>query len=155
MLYFFSGFLIALLFAGLLLLLAYFRFKKIREKQSRIKGYLDLIPDLTPDQREAVAKIRKTFLPRVEGIRKNLYMKRAELAELLFTEPADRSEISRVSQQILYHQTELETEVIAHILEEKELLSPIQKRKFYEIIVREFSSGGLGVHDVAGRKKMS
>jgi len=153
MLYFFSGFLIALLFAGLVLMLTYFRFKKIREKQSRIKGYLDLIPDLTQDQREQVAMIRKSFLPKVEGIRRNLYVRRAELAELLSAEPADRSEIAEVSQQILYHQTELETEVIAHILEEKELLSPMQKRKFYEIIVREFSSGGLGVHDVrAGRK---
>ena len=51
-----------------------------------------------------------------------------------------------------YLESELEKEVIEHILEEKELLAPSQKRKFYEIIVDQFSFGGLGVHDVKGRK---
>lgn len=38
--------------------------------------------------------------------------------------------------------------MIEHILDEKELLFPSQKRKFYEIIVEQFASGGLGVHDL-------
>jgi hypothetical protein len=46
----------------------------------------------------------------------------------------------------------MENEVIEHILEEKELLSPSQKRKFYDIIVQQFASGGLGVHNVKGRR---
>jgi hypothetical protein len=42
--------------------------------------------------------------------------------------------------------------VVEHILEEQELLTPFQKRRFYEIIVEQFSSGGLGVHDVKSRR---
>jgi len=136
----------------ILLTLFYLYLKKKREKQSRIKGYLDMIPDLTEIQKSQVQQIRERFLPTVEGIRKHLYDRRSELAELLFTEPFDPAKIKAVSQQIIHYQSALEHEVIEHILEEKELLTPVQRRKFYEIIVREFSSGGLGVHDVKGRR---
>ena len=44
-----------------------------------------------------------------------------------------------------------EHEVIEHILEEKELLTPSQNQRFYEIIVEQFSGGGLGVHDVKSK----
>jgi len=42
--------------------------------------------------------------------------------------------------------------VIRHILEEKDFLTPSQNRRFYEIITDQFSTGGLGVHDIKGRK---
>ena len=150
--YFIMGFFIALIFIIILLTLSYIYLKKKREKQTRIKGYLDMIPDLTEIQKAQVRQIRERFLPTVEGIRKHLYAKREELAELLFTEPCDKEKITVISQEILHHQAILEHEVIEHILEEKELLTPVQRRKFYEIITKEFSSGGLGVHDVKGRR---
>ena len=80
------------------------------------------------------------------------YFQRGELAEALFAESCDRAKLQSISEEIIQFQSELEKEVIEHILEEKELLSPSQKRKFYEIIVDQFSYGGLGVHDVTGRK---
>lgn len=70
----------------------------------------------------------------------------------MFVEPTDRSATYAIGRQIIQDQYELEKAVIEHILEERELLSPSQKRKFYEIIVEQFSSGGLGVHDVKSIK---
>jgi Spy/CpxP family protein refolding chaperone len=87
----------------------------------------------------------------VNRIRENLRRERAELAKLLFADPPDRNRIYTIARQILLHQSDLESEVIEHILEEREILSPAQQRKFYEIIVEQFASGGLGVHDVAGK----
>jgi hypothetical protein len=150
--YFTLGFMAALISVAIVLTIIYSRLKRIRNRQTDIKGYLDLIPDLTKQQRDRVREIRRVFLPKVEGIRRDLCLKRAELADLLFAEPSDRSKINSVAEQIIRHQSELENEVVEHILEEKEILSSAQKRKFYEIIVEQFSSGGLGVHDVKGRK---
>jgi len=149
---FVSGFVAALLLGALILLPVYMRLKRNREKGKLIQGYLDLIPDLSQEQRLQVQEIRRTFLPRVEGIRGQLRVKRAELADLLFAEPAERSAIDRVAGEILRHQSALEREVIEHILEEKELLSASQRRKFYQIIMDQFSAGGLGVHDIKSRK---
>jgi hypothetical protein len=41
--------------------------------------------------------------------------------------------------------------VIEHIIEEQEILTPPQQQKFHDIIIEQFASGGLGVHDVRGR----
>ena len=145
------GFITALLLVVIVLTAVYCRLKRIRKKEADIKGYLDLIPDLTKRQRDQVQEIRSVFLPKVEGIRKDLRLKRAELADLLFAEPTDGPRIKATAEQIIRHQAELEDEVIEHILEEKEILSPAQKRKFHEIIVKQFSAGGLGVHDIKAR----
>jgi Spy/CpxP family protein refolding chaperone len=150
--YFFLGFATALALVVIIVTASYLYLKRSRGRTANIKGYLDLIPDLTEQQRTMVHDIRKVFLPKVEGIRQNMRIKRAELAELLFDESVDRSEIYALVEQIIGHQSQLEREVIEHILEEKEILTPSQKRRFYEIIVEQFSSGGLGVHDVRGKK---
>jgi Spy/CpxP family protein refolding chaperone len=149
---FFAGFLTALLLAAAVLYGLYAYSRRNRANSSNIKGYLDLIPDLSVEQRNRVQEIRRTFLPRVHGIRENLRGERVDLARLLFSEPRDRNKIHEVAKQILDHQSELEREVIEHILEEQELLTPSQKRKFYEIIVDQFSSGGLGVHDIKSKQ---
>ncbi len=143
---FLSGFLTALFLAIAALYGFYLRSRRSRVFSPKIKGYLDLIPDLSPAQRERVQEIRRTFLPRVQGIRESLRRERTQLARLLFSEPADRSGIDEAARQILDHQWELEREVIEHILEEKDLLTPSQKEKFYAIVLDQFSSGGLGVH---------
>ena len=130
----------------------YWYLKRRRSRVQNIQGYLDLIPDLTEEQRGQVQEIRRVFLPKVAEIRQNLYLKRAELADLLFTGPPDRRKIFEVADNILTFQAELEHEVIDHILEERQILTPAQERRFYAIIVEQFGSGGLGVHDVKGRR---
>lgn len=147
---FLLGFVSAFVLAAVVLTAVYFSLKRSRDKSTAIKGYLDLIPDLTEKQRALVQEIRHTFLPRVGEIRENLRRERAELAKHLFADPPDKDKIHAVARQILLHQSDLENEVIEHILEERELLTPAQRRKFYAIIVEQFSSGGLGVHDVRG-----
>ncbi|NJL59189.1 MAG: Spy/CpxP family protein refolding chaperone [Desulfobacteraceae bacterium] len=149
---FLLGFISAFIFAAAGLTMLCFYLKRIRNIKAGIKGYLDLIPDLTEEQRAEVREIRRTFLPRVSRIRENLRRERAELAKLLFADPPEREQIHAVARQILLHQSDLENEVIEHILEERELLSVSQQRKFYEIIVEQFASGGLGVHDVRSGK---
>jgi hypothetical protein len=151
--YFFFGFAAALLLVLVVFAVTYHYLKRTRWRTSNIKGYLDLIPDLTEEQRERVREIRTTFLPKVEKIRQGLCEKRVVLAEVLFSQPSDRSKVHSVVQEILRYQSELEHEVVEHILEEKEILSPAQQKKFYDIILDQFAHGGLGVHDIRGRRK--
>jgi Spy/CpxP family protein refolding chaperone len=147
------GFLAALVLVCIGLAALYAVLRAGRERKKNIRGYLDLIPDLTAGQRARLQEIRRVFLPRVEGIRQDMRLKRSELAELLFAETPDRTRIYEVAENIIGRQSELEHEVIEHILEERELLTPSQKEKFYEIIVEQFSWGGLGVHDLRAGKK--
>lgn len=116
-----------------------------RLRQKPIRGYLDLIA-LTDEQKRQVEDIRRDFLPKVEEIRQSLRQKRLQLNDLLFTEAPDMKVVAEKSNEISALQARLEQEVIDHILQEKELLSPEQKREFYQVIRNEFEKGGLGVH---------
>jgi Spy/CpxP family protein refolding chaperone len=123
-----------------------------RIRQKPIRGYLDLIA-LTNEQKRQVEDIRRDFLPKVEGIRQALRGNRIQLNELLFAEVPDLKIIEEKSNEISALQAKLEREVIDHILQEKELLSPEQKREFYQVIRNEFDKGGLGVHGERGNVK--
>ena len=123
-----------------------------RMRQKPIRGYLDLIA-LTNEQKQQVEDIRRDFLPKVEGIRQSLRDNRLKLNDLLFAESPDMTSIAKISNKISDLQSKLEQEVIDHILQEKELLSPEQKRAFYQVIRNEFEKGGLGVHGERGATK--
>jgi hypothetical protein len=139
-----------LLSAIILIQLAVRLIARIRQKP--IRGYLDLIA-LTNEQKRQVEDIRRDFLPKVEGIRQSLRGNRLQLNELLFAEVPDLKIIEEKSNEISALQAKLEREVIDHILQEKELLSPEQKREFYQVIRSEFDKGGLGVHGERGNVK--
>jgi Spy/CpxP family protein refolding chaperone len=119
--------------------------------KEEIRGYLDLI-DLTTAQRCRVEEIRERFLPKVAGIRQRLRERRLALADLLFAVPLDRERIQAAVGEIARLQLELEGEVIEHIIEENGLLTPDQQRQFHDVIVQQFCGGGLGIHDVPGRR---
>jgi hypothetical protein len=148
---FICGFWTALVTVAIVILVIYLERSR---KYTEIKGYLDLIPDLSNEQRLKVRTIRQTFLPKVDAIRQNLYDRRIALARALFSGPTDRNKVFSAAKKILECQSELEQQVIEHIMEEKELLSPVQKRNFYHIILQQFAHGGLGVHDVRQRRKL-
>ena len=139
--------LLLLLLSLVIIVFLIYRLRTTRRKP--IRGYLDLI-ELTGDQKQKVEEIRKGFLPEVAGVRQALRQKRLELSDLLFAEHPAMQAIEAKSMEIASLQAELERKVIAHILEEKELLSTEQKRHFYEVIRTEFERGGLGVHGERG-----
>lgn len=144
---FLVGFFSGISLIGLYLYLA----KRTNPSPKRIRGYLDLIPSLTVDQKEKLEEIRKIFLPKVGQIREDLRSKRRVLADLLFSDVIDRQAIAQKMEKITALQIKLEEEVIDHILEEKMLLTPEQRTQFYQIIIDQFRSGGLGVHGVGGK----
>jgi hypothetical protein len=148
--FFIFGFLSAVVMVAVIISALYL---KSRQNSPRIKGYLDLIPGLSDEQRLKVQNIRRTFLPNVERIRQDLCGYRFELAKALFSEPTDRDRVQFISQIIIKCQSELEREVIEHIIEEKELLNSKQQKRFFEIILEQFAHGGLGVHDVNQQRK--
>lgn len=144
---FFIGFLAGISLMGICLYLA----RRANPSPQRMRGYLDLIPSLTEDQKEKLEGIREVFLPKVAQIRKDLRSKRRILADLLFSDAMDKQAITKQMEEITALQIRLEEEVIDHILEEKMLLTPEQQGQFYQIIIDQFRSGGLGVHGVGGR----
>ncbi len=150
---FICGFASATVIIFALFVCAYYYLKHTRWKNMNVRGYMDLIPDLSAEQRTRVREIRSSFIPNVEKIRQELCTKRISLARALFSEPIDKEKIHHIAQSVMECQSQLELEVIEHILEEKTLLNPEQQRSFYDIILQQFAHGGLGVHDIKQRRR--
>jgi len=144
-----EGFLVGIIFGASAACGTIYGVKKWCRRE--IRGYLDLI-NLTADQRHKVEKIREGFLPRVAGIRQELRRRRMHLADLLFSTPLDRDRISAAVEEISGLQLKLEQEVIEHIIEENEILTLEQQSRFHGVIIEQFRGGGLGIHDVPGRR---
>jgi len=135
-----------ILIVVLSLVILVFLINRLRTTRHKpIRGYLDLI-NLTEEQKRQVEEIRRDFLPDVAETRRALRQKRLELNDLLFAEQTDMRAIEDHSMEIIRLQSELERKVIDHILQEKNILSAEQKKRFHEVIRGEFERGGLGVH---------
>ena len=91
---------------------------------------------LSDSQKQKMEIFRKTFDEKTDKIRKDLRHKRNELVELLKESYLDRQKIDSLIKEIAFAQMELEKEVIDHILQEKEILTPEQQKKFIDLIKR-------------------
>jgi Spy/CpxP family protein refolding chaperone len=118
-------------------------------KSRPVRGYLDLI-SLSAEQKQKVELIRKDFFPKLDHIRRELQIKRLQLNDLIFAAEPDLKAIEIKASEIAGLQTELEKEVIDHILQEKELLTEDQQKQFHMILRTEFEKSGLWMH---GEKK--
>ena len=150
--YFLLGFATALIIIAALILVFYFRFKRAGRKNSNIKGYLDLIPDLSDEQRSKVQSIRKSFLPRVERIRQtSAGQSRPGRCAVFGDNGQGQSPFHRPGDFEVPGGTRTGSHRPHH--KEKELLSPRQQRRFFDIILDQFAHGGLGVHDIRQKRK--
>lgn len=96
--------------------------------------YMCLQLALSDSQKQEMETFKKVFDERTVTIRENLSYKRNELIKLLNNPSPHRAKIDSLIKEIGISQTELEKEVVNHILQEKELLTPEQQKKFFDLI---------------------
>ncbi len=107
--------------------------------------------DLTAEQQQAMTAARDRMLQEVDGLRQRLTAEREKLVDLLTAVEPDRAAISTQLDKIAAIQREIQEGVVAHLLEEKSLLTPDQQAKFNEIIRRRVCPlGGHGPESVPG-----
>lgn len=89
---------------------------------------------LSDSQRQKMEIFKKAFDEKTNKIREDLSHKRNELVGLLNEPSLDRGKIDSLIKDIGIAQTELEKEVIDHILQQKEILTSEQQKKFLDLI---------------------
>jgi len=91
---------------------------------------------LSPEQKEQRDRIRKTFSPKIQSIRSELHRERCALGDLLMKDEPDTVLIEKKIDQIGKLQTDIEREVIYHLLREKSILTPDQRQQFLNTVLR-------------------
>ncbi|MFH1335572.1 MAG: periplasmic heavy metal sensor [Candidatus Zixiibacteriota bacterium] len=89
---------------------------------------------LSDSQRQNVEACRKVFTEGIDLKREILNHKRNELVDLISQPVPNPEMIDSLLKEIGIAQTELEKDVVNHILHEKELLNPEQQKKFLDLI---------------------
>lgn len=133
--------------------MAYHRFshhgERHHENQHDRRDFLHRELALSDVQAEQMKILRESFHSNSRPIRVALRTKREQLLQLLTAADSDRAKIYNVQSEMDSLQAELQKMVMAHLLDEKKILTSEQQSKFFSII-RERLMIGESHHEQNG-----
>jgi Spy/CpxP family protein refolding chaperone len=103
-------------------------------------AYEDL--DLTADQRIQLEAGRNRFLRAINETGDRIIEKHLELMDLIAAEPTDRQAIEGKFHEIHSIQQSMQSNVMGHLLEDKEILTPAQRTKFFTLLKERIRAQG-------------
>ena len=92
-------------------------------------------------QRGKMRGLRRSLRGGIDPIRDELTTKREDLVNLLTVEEPDRSAIDKKLSEINGLQSQIQHTVINHLLREKEFLTPLQQKKYFDLISKRLCQG--------------
>lgn len=107
------------------------------EQGSLMKHHLGL----TDEQITKMKTCRMKCGPNIESLSSKMKIKRQDLVKELMAENPDSVRIEGILKQVDSLQVAMQREVVKHLLREKEIYTPEQRKKFFSIISEQFSSG--------------
>lgn len=96
---------------------------------------------LTDEQVSRMKNSREKFDPKIEALSQPLKERRHALVEELMKESPDSVRVEYMLREIDSSQSLLQREVVNHLLVDKEIFTPEQREKFFNVILERFSAG--------------
>jgi len=103
-------------------------------------AYEDL--DLSGDQRARMEAGRDRFLKALDEIREKIIARHLELMDLIAADPTDRQAMEAKFQEIRSLQQLMQGNVMDHLLEDKQILTPEQRAKFFALLKARIRAQG-------------
>jgi Spy/CpxP family protein refolding chaperone len=91
---------------------------------------------VTQEQWQKIRPQLETFQASALAVFQDINRRRQEFLALLAAPQADRATIAEKQKEILAAQARMQELVISHILAEKKLLTPEQRRKYFELLAQ-------------------
>jgi Spy/CpxP family protein refolding chaperone len=101
--------------------------------------------DLSKDQRSRLEGSRDRFLSALSEIGDRMVSRHIELVDLIAAGPVDRQAIDRKFDEIHSLQKSMQQQVVEHLLEQKQIMTPAQRAKFFAVLkarIREQGASG-------------
>lgn len=98
---------------------------------------------LDATQRSRMASSRDLFIRTIDQIGNNIIGLHLELIDAVAAEPADRSEIDTKFEQIRSQQQSMQRAVVEHLMEDKSILSPDQRKEFFAALKQRIRSQSM------------
>jgi Spy/CpxP family protein refolding chaperone len=108
---------------------------------SRENHHLYQALGLSDSQRSKMEPLARKFHARLEELADAVGGKRDSLVDLLAQKEVNRDRIERLQKEIAAVQGEIQKEVIVHIIELKDVLTPKQQQRFFDLLGEAMSRG--------------
>jgi Spy/CpxP family protein refolding chaperone len=95
---------------------------------------------LDPAQRSRMMSSRDRFLATVNQIGNRIIELQVELIDAVAAEPVDRSAIDAKLEQIRSQQQSMQRAVVEHLLEDKNILDPGQRKQYFAVLKQRIRS---------------
>lgn len=89
---------------------------------------------LSPEQTKIFEQKEQSFFREINDKRKQIFLKRLDLLNLLKSDKPDTEKINQTIKEIGDMQEDIQRTVIAHIIEVKSILNKEQQRKFFDLL---------------------
>jgi Spy/CpxP family protein refolding chaperone len=96
--------------------------------------------NLDAAQRTRMVSSRDRFIEAVDRIGNSIVDLHVELIDAVATEPTDRRAVDVAIDKIRSQQQSMQQGVVAHLLEDKSILNPGQRKAFFDILKRRIRS---------------
>ncbi len=113
------------------------------------RGFLVKELALNPEQANALIKDEQSFHDDIDSMRKQIFLKRLELLNLIKSDNPDTKKIDQTISDIGSMQEDIQKKITAHIIEVKTILNKDQQKKFFgliETIITKREDGKHGPH---------
>ena len=113
----------------------------IRKLTDRPKfAYQEL--DLSKEQRTRIEGSRDRFLRDLNEIGSRIVGRQIELIDLIAADSIDRGAVETKSEQIRLLQQSMQQQVVEHLTEHKQIMTPAQRAKFFAILKSRIQEQG-------------
>jgi Spy/CpxP family protein refolding chaperone len=89
---------------------------------------------LSPDQRAKMIEGRNEFIAAIDRIGSSILGLQVRMIDAVAADPEDRRTIDATVGEIRIQQQEMQRTVIEHLLQDKQLLTPDQRKEFFSIL---------------------
>jgi Spy/CpxP family protein refolding chaperone len=93
-------------------------------------------------QKEFLESIRGQFFPRIKEYRERLFHERKKLGQLLTKDNPDTVLINKQLEEIEKLQLKIEKEVVYQMMKEQKLMTPRQRQRYLDMILKPFDKRG-------------
>jgi Spy/CpxP family protein refolding chaperone len=101
--------------------------------------------DLSKEQRQQIQDARDRFLRALNEIGNGIVNKQIETIDLVAADSVDRRAIDTIFEEIQLLQQSMHQKVVDHLLEDKQIFTPVQQGKFFSVLkarIREQGTPG-------------
>ena len=106
-------------------------------------NHLYALLGLSPEQQASISPLARDFHENIGKLSREIHEKRNSMISMLEQDPVDMDQVTLIRKEILSIQSTIQQGVFEHLLKMKEILTPDQRKVFFQALRQSFITQNL------------